>query len=78
MQETNRSSLKNLEDLLQIKYKDFVLARWEECITKRLQTRLVISFEGGKVTSVQDQAIIAGSSVLDIYSKRVVDWNTIE
>ena len=73
MERTNRISLKEIDDLLQEKFKDFVEARWNECINNRLQTRLIINFDNGRVTSIQDQAIIVGGSVLDIYTKRVLD-----
>jgi hypothetical protein len=73
MERTNRISLKEIDDLLQEKFKEFVDSRWNECIKNRLQTRLIINFDNGRVTSIQDQAIIVGGSVLDIYTKRVLD-----
>lgn len=73
MEKNRRISIESIDEEIQKKYKEFVLARWYECITKRLQVRIVINFDSGKVTSIQDQAIIAGSSVLDMYSQKVID-----
>ncbi len=73
MEKINRVSIASVEDLLQQKFKEFVEARWNECIKNKLQTRLIINFDSGRVTSIQDQSIIVGVSVLDIYSKRMVD-----
>ena len=73
MEANTRTGLTPLLNDLQEKYKEYVLAKWDESIRLKLQTRLVISFNNGYVTGIQDQAIIAGSSILDLYTQRVVD-----
>jgi len=73
MEKTNRVSLNDLDEQLQEKFKEYVLSRWGECVKNRLQTRIIINFDNGRVSSIQDQSIIVGGSVLDIYSRRVLD-----
>lgn len=71
--ETNyRTELEKKESELQEKYFRYVQSKWKECIEKGLQTRIIINFDNGRVTSIQDQAIIAGSSVLDTYINKVL------
>lgn len=61
-----------LESQLQKSYLKLVEAKTKEYIEKRLQARLVISFDKGKIMSIQDQAIIAGGSVVDFYLQKVL------
>lgn len=76
--ETNNRSIEETERLLQIKYKEYFLAKWEEAIDKRIKVRLVVDFNNGSVTNIQDQVIISGSSVLDFYTKKLLDNTTTE
>lgn len=76
--ETNNRSIEETERLLQTKYKEYFLAKWEEAIDKRIKVRLVVDFNNGSVTNIQDQVIISGSSVLDFYTKKLLDNTTIE
>ena len=58
---------------LQTMYRNFVLKRWDECIEKKLQNQIIIHFFNGQVTSVQDHAIISGSTPLDIYTQKIIE-----
>ena len=57
-----------IEKELQQAYKAYVFKKWDECIDKRIRSRIVINFDNGKVTGVQDQAAIVGASLLSIHS----------
>lgn len=76
MEKDNR--IAETERLLQIKYKDYFLAKWEEALKKGLKVRLVVDFNNGAVTNIQDQVIISGSSVLDFYTKKMLDIGTTQ
>lgn len=76
--ERNNRAIEETERLLQIKYKEYFLAKWNEAIEKGLKVRLVVDFNKGAVTNIQDQVIIAGSSVLDFYAKKMLDISTTE
>jgi uncharacterized protein YnzC (UPF0291/DUF896 family) len=78
MEKADRVTLEEKENQLQAKYKDYFLAKWNEAIKKGLKVRLVVDFNNGSVTNIQDQVIISGSSVLDFYSKKMLDNSTIE
>lgn len=77
MEEPNRKQIEEKEKLLQEKYAKLIQARWKECIDKKLQVRLIINFNDGVITSVQDQAVIMGVSVLDMYTNKVLTLDTI-
>lgn len=66
-----------LEHDLQKAYKDYFELRWRECIEKKLQNKLAVTFYGGLVTSIQDQAIISGATPIDIYREKIIELRTI-
>ena len=68
MERFNRRSLEDIDKELQKNYKKYISDTWDECTKNGLQVRLIINFDKGRVTSIQNQAIIIGSSVLDFYS----------
>ena len=57
-----------IEEQLQGAYKAYVLKKWKECVVKRTRHRIVINFDNGRVTGIQDQAAIVGASLLNIQS----------
>ena len=57
-----------IEKELQEAYKAYALKKWEECINKRIRSRIVINFDNGRVSGIQDQAAIVGASLLSIHS----------
>jgi hypothetical protein len=71
MEGTIRSKLEEdialTTDELQKAYKVYVYKMWDECISKSLRKRIVINFDNGRVTAIQDQAVIAGVSAIGQY-----------
>lgn len=73
MEEDNRRlTIEGLEDKLQEEYKTYITERSNEYMEKKLTGRLVIDFSKGKIQSIQDQAIVAGVSMLMYYSERIL------
>ena len=58
---------------LQATYREYVIKRWDECVQQKLQNQIIIHFFNGQVTSVQDHAIISGSTPLDIYTQKIIE-----
>jgi len=56
--------MKNLENELQNTYWEYIQSRWKECIDKKLKVRVVIDFANGYVVSIQNQEILAGTTLM--------------
>lgn len=69
--ETERQTAGVTIDLQEL-YRKYVIRRWDECVTQKLQNQIIIHFYNGQVTSIQDHAIISGSTPLDIYTQKII------
>lgn len=54
-----------LKNELQRTYWDYMKSRWQECIDKKLKVRLAIDFANGYVVSIQNQEILAGTTLMN-------------
>ena len=67
MAKTTESIIEEKTNLLQQRYWDYFVKRSNEYKLNGLTGRLVIDFQKGVINGVQDQAIIAGASVVGFY-----------